>query len=99
MYDLVLDALQQLPTIGPVAAKRLLKTFGEKTLAAMLEDNVYEFVNLMDENGDLVFSDRQAKRMERRLANFEFSIGQGLSANRVHQAPSSQGLLWAAGGR
>ena len=77
MYDLVLDALQQLPTIGPVAAKRLLKTFGEKTLAAMLEDNVYEFVNLMDENGDLVFSDRQAKRMERRLANFEFSIGQG----------------------
>ncbi|MFG0678800.1 SNF2-related protein [Delftia sp. WSY_7] len=77
MYDLVLDALQQLPTIGPVAAKRLLKTFGEKTLAAMLEDNVYEFVNLMDENGELVFSDRQAKRMERRLANFEFSIGQG----------------------
>lgn len=77
MYDLVLDALQQLPTIGPVAAKRLLKTFGEKTLAAMLEDNVYEFVNLMDENGDMVFSDRQAKRMERRLASFEFSIGQG----------------------
>lgn len=77
MYDLVLDALQQLPTIGPVSAKRLLETFGEKTLAAMLEDNVYEFVNLMDENGDLVFSDRQAKRMERSLANFEFSIGQG----------------------
>lgn len=58
MYDLVLNALQQLPTIGPTTAKRLLKTFGEKTLAAMLEDNVYEFVNLMDENGDLVFSDR-----------------------------------------
>jgi len=77
MYDLVLNALQQLPTIGPTTAKRLLKTFGEKTLAAMLEDNVYEFVNLMDENGDLVFSDRQAKRMERSLASFEFSIGQG----------------------
>lgn len=77
MYDLVLGALQQLPTIGPTTAKRLLKTFGEKTLAAMLEDNVYEFVNLMDENGDLVFSDRQAKRMERSLATFEFSIGQG----------------------
>lgn len=77
MYDLVLGALQQLPTIGPTTAKRLLKTFGEKTLAAMLEDNVYEFVNLMDENGDLVFSDRQAKRMERSLASFEFSIGQG----------------------
>ena len=77
MYDLVLGALQQLPTIGPTTAKRLLRTFGEKTLAAMLEDNVYEFVNLMDENGDLVFSDRQAKRMERSLASFEFSIGQG----------------------
>ena len=77
MYDLVLDALQQLPTIGPVSAKRLLGSFGEQTLAAMLEDNVYEFVNLMDENGELVFSDRQAKRMERSLANFEFSIGQG----------------------
>ncbi|XKF33372.1 helicase [Alicycliphilus denitrificans] len=77
MYDLVLDALQQLPTIGPVSAKRLLGSFGEKTLAAMLEDNVYEFVNLMDENGELVFSDRQARRMERSLASFEFSIGQG----------------------
>ncbi|WP_375576608.1 DEAD/DEAH box helicase family protein [Paracidovorax oryzae] len=77
MYDLVHGALQQLPTIGPASATRLLKAFGDQTLAAMLEDNVYEFVNLMDENGDLVFSDRQAKRMERSLANFEFSIGQG----------------------
>lgn len=77
MYDLVLGALQQLPTIGPATAQRLLKTFGEKTLAAMLEDNVYEFVNLMDENGNLVFSDRQATRMERSLATFEFAIGQG----------------------
>jgi hypothetical protein len=33
MYDLVLGALQQLPTIGPTTAKRLLNTFGEKTLA------------------------------------------------------------------
>jgi len=77
MYDLVLGALQQLPTIGPATAKRLLQTFGEKTLAAMLEDNIYEFVNLMDENGNLVFSDRQAARMERSLATFEFSVGQG----------------------
>lgn len=77
MSDLVLNALQQMPTIGPVSAKRLLSKFGEKTLAAMLEDNVYEFLNLMDENGELVFSDKQAKRMERSLATFEFSIGQG----------------------
>ncbi|GKS73290.1 DEAD/DEAH box helicase [Acidovorax sp. SUPP950] len=77
MHDVVHGALQQLPTIGPASATKLLKIFGDQTLAAMLEDNVYEFVNLMDENGDLVFSDRQAKRMERSLANFEFSIGQG----------------------
>ena len=31
----------------------------------------------MDEEGDLVFSDRQAKRMERALAYTEVSFGQG----------------------
>jgi superfamily II DNA or RNA helicase len=77
MHDLVLDALKQMPTIGDKTARRLLGTFGEDTLGAMLDDNVYEFLNLMDENGDLVFSDRQAKRMERALATFEFSIGEG----------------------
>lgn len=77
MREIVGAALQQLPTIGPVAAKRLLNTFGEELLGGMLEDNVYEFLNLMDENGDLVFNDRQARRMERSLASFEFSIGQG----------------------
>lgn len=77
LRDLVGAALQQLPTIGPVAAKRLLNLFGEELLGGMLEDNVYEFLNLMDENGDMVFSDRQARRMERSLASFEFSIGQG----------------------
>lgn len=77
MHDLVLGALRQMPTIGEKTACKLLAAFGEKMLAAMLEDNVYEFLNLMDENGDLVFSDRQAARMERALAGFEFSIGEG----------------------
>lgn len=77
MHDLVLGALKQMPTIGEKTATKLLKTFGEKMLGAMLGDNVYEFLNLMDENGELVFSDRQATRMERSLANFEFSIGEG----------------------
>ena len=76
-YYLVLAALKQMPTIGDKTARRLLDTFGEKEISAMLEDNVYEFVNLMDENGDLVFSDRQAARMERSLASFEFSVGEG----------------------
>lgn len=77
MHDLVHGALKQMPTIGEKTATRLLNTFGEKMLGSMLGDNVYEFLNLMDENGDLVFSDRQATRMERSLANFEFSIGEG----------------------
>ena len=76
-YDLVLAALKQMPTIGDKTARRLLDTFGEQQLSAMLEDNVYEFVNLLDENGKLVFSDRQAARMERSLATFEFSVGEG----------------------
>lgn len=77
MHDLVLGALKQMPTIGEKRASKLLSQFGEETLGAMLGDNVYEFLNLMDENGELVFNDRQAARMERSLANFEFSIGEG----------------------
>lgn len=75
--EIVYDALQQLPTIGPKMADKLLNLFGDQMLGAMLSDNVYEFVNLMDADGDLVFSDRQAARMERSLASFEFSYGQG----------------------
>lgn len=71
------DALRQIPTIGEKTAGRLLARFGEDMLAGMLEDNLYEFINLMDEQGDLVFSDRQARRMERAMASMEFSFGQG----------------------
>jgi hypothetical protein len=31
----------------------------------------------MDENGNLVFADRRALRMERSMANLEFGFGQG----------------------
>ena len=74
---LVLDTVQQLPTIGPKTADRLLSLFGEDSLADMLSDNVYSFINLMDDEGNLVFSDRQAKRMERALAGLELSFGDG----------------------
>uniref|UniRef100_UPI003CFEA414 SNF2-related protein n=1 Tax=Alcaligenes faecalis TaxID=511 RepID=UPI003CFEA414 len=77
MHDLVLGALKQMPTIGDKTARKLLSIFGEDLLGGMLDDNVYEFLNLMDEAGELVFSDRQAMRMERSLASFEFSIGEG----------------------
>ena len=75
--DLVLDGLIQMPTIGPKTAEQLLATFGENLLGSMLEDNVFEFVNLMDADGELVFSDRQARRIERALATTEVAFGQG----------------------
>ena len=73
----ILKALKRIPTIGEVTAQRLVKTFGETFLASMLADNLYDFVNLMDAHGELVFSDRQAARMERAMANMEFGFGEG----------------------
>lgn len=73
----VLKALKRLPTIGEVTAQKLMKQFGDAFLASMLGDNLFEFINLMDENGELVFSDRQAQRMERAMANMEFGFGEG----------------------
>ncbi len=75
--ELVNKALCQIPTIGPKTASRLTESFGEDLLSGMLADNVYEFINLMDDEGELVFSDKQARRMERALGNMEFSFGQG----------------------
>ena len=73
----ILDALCQIPTIGTKTARKLVQAFGAEVLHDMLADNVMEFVNLMDENGELVFRDRQAQRMERALGTLEFSFGQG----------------------
>lgn len=75
--DTVIKALKRIPTIGKVSAERLVQGFGEAFLASMLSDNIHEFINLMDENGELVFSDRQAVRMERAMANIEFGFGEG----------------------
>ena len=73
----VLKALKRIPTIGEVTAQKLMQKFGEGFLASMLGDNIHEFINLMDGNGELVFSDRQAHRMERAMANMEFGFGEG----------------------
>ncbi len=75
--ELVVDALQQLPTIGAKTAENLVQRFGAEMLGDMLADNVHEFINLMDEEGELVFSDRQAARMERAMAALEIGFGQG----------------------
>ncbi len=71
------QSLCKLPTIGPKTAQKLINGFGGEELASMMEDNVYEFINLIDENGDLVFTDRQASRFERRMAKMEISFGLG----------------------
>ena len=73
----VFKALQRIPTIGEVTAQKLMRKFGDSFLASMLGDNIHEFINLMDANGELVFSDRQAHRMERAMANMEFGFGEG----------------------
>jgi SNF2 family DNA or RNA helicase len=73
----VLKALKRIPTIGEVTAQNLMRKFGDGFLASMLGDNIHEFINLMDGDGELVFSDRQAARMERAMANMEFGFGEG----------------------
>jgi len=75
--DIIIESMCQIPTIGPKTAEQLVQTFGEEMLEQMLADNVYDFINLMDENGNLIFNDRRANRMERSMANLEFGFGQG----------------------
>ena len=75
--QVLMESLTQIPTIGPKTAEKLVHKFGPGMLSGMLEDNVYEFINLMDDDGELYFSDRQARRMERRMATMEFSFGTG----------------------
>lgn len=74
---MVSKALKRIPTVGEATAKRLQSTFGDDFLASLLGDNLYEFINLMDGHGEMVFSDRQAQRMERAMANMEFGFGEG----------------------
>ncbi|MCD9007456.1 DEAD/DEAH box helicase [Luteimonas sp. XNQY3] len=73
----VLRALKRIPTIGGATAQKLMRKFGDAFLASMLGDNIHEFINLMDDRGELVFSDRQAHRMERAMASMEFGFGEG----------------------
>ena len=75
--ELLIDTMCQLPTIGKKTAEKLIGCFGEELLSGMLGDNLYEFINLMDDEGELVFTDRQATRMERSIASLEISFGQG----------------------
>lgn len=73
----VLRALKRIPTIGEATAQKLMRSFGDSFLASMLGDNFHQFINLMDAEGELVFSDRQAQRMERAMSSMEFGFGEG----------------------
>ena len=75
--DRVKKAMCQIPTIGPVKAESLIEKFGDDFLSDMLADNAADFVNLMDESGDFIFTDPQSRRMERALAKLEFGFGEG----------------------
>ena len=77
VYERVIQAISALPTIGPKTAAKLVQTYGESYLAEILENNVQAFSNLMDENGEFVFGDRQAARLDRALSKAEFTLGQG----------------------
>src|SRR3546814_17346190 len=54
-----------------------MKMFGDSFLASMLGYNMHNFINLMDDRGELVFSDRQSLRMERAMSSLEFGFGEG----------------------
>lgn len=73
----VKKSLCQIPTIGPVKAETLIEQFGDDFLSDMLADNASDFVNLMNEDGEFIFTDRQARRMEKALAKLEFGFGEG----------------------
>lgn len=77
VYDRVIKAISSLPTLGKKSAEKLISIYGEDYLASILENNVQAFSNLLDENGEFIFSDRQATRLDRALSKSEFSLGQG----------------------
>ncbi|WP_051940699.1 DEAD/DEAH box helicase [Stenoxybacter acetivorans] len=77
VYDRVLSAISRLPTVGKKTAEKLIHQFGEQMLAEILENNIQSFANLMDDEGEFIFNERQASRLDRALSRAEFSLGQG----------------------
>ena len=73
-YDKLRKALCQLPTIGKVKATNLLNSFGEDLLLNSLEDNLYQMTNLIDEQGEFVFNDKDARRLEKAIMKNEFAL-------------------------
>ena len=70
-------AIQRLPSIGQKTAEKIVRIFGHQMVGELLESNAHAFANLMDEEGEYVFSDAQCRRLERTLGKIEFSFSQG----------------------
>ena len=66
--------LLQLPGIGKVSADRLIDMFGVEALTRIVDDNINDFVNLCDSDGEFVFNDKQAARLEKSLGRLEFAL-------------------------
>ena len=80
----VFKALQRIPTIGEVTAQKLMRKFGDSFLASMLGDNIHEFINLMDGNGEL------GSRIARRTAwSGRWRTWSSASARAATSRPSS----------
>lgn len=66
--------LLKLPGIGKVSADKLLNEFGVDTLLTIIDDNIYDFVNISKADGEFYFSDKQAVRLEKAMGRLEFAL-------------------------
>lgn len=76
-FLVVLKVLKCILIIGVVIVQKLMQKFGDGFLVLMFGDNIYEFINFMDGNGELVFFDCQVICMECVMVNMEFGFGEG----------------------
>ena len=66
--------LNLLPGIGKVTADKLIAMFGVEMLTRIVDDNIYDFVNLCDSQGEFVFKDKHATALEKALGRLEFAL-------------------------
>ncbi len=68
--------LRKLPGIGKVTAAKLVHQIGVDQLSGIIDDNIYDFVNIYhpERPGEFYFSDKQAMRLERSLGRLEFAL-------------------------
>ena len=66
--------LGKLPGIGKATTQKLIDTFGIEALEQLIDDNIYDFVNLQKADGDFFFNDRHAERLEKELGRQEFAL-------------------------